>query len=319
MVVTCPTCGLQTQAQDICEHCNHRLRPEANVTSQGIAQRRTPAPAPPWPPDDREEAIPVVLPASPVPPHPARPPASPTEPAQRIFAKRVEPPRPTRKWLWIAGAAGGVALVGCLMIGVAEMAARRSGSSLFGGKQATPTPASTSKGTNTDQLALEKAKAPPLSPGAAEKMLELAKPKRAETVIDMGCGNGQIAVQAAEKFGLYVIAYDNDPALVNMTLRLLEDRNINPRAAGAKLTDKVLSVDLSEADIIVIAHPTRWGTLRDVGEQLEPRLIKLKPGVRIISTQPILEGHRPSETKTIEPSDEPGRKYTIFIYKTPLE
>jgi SAM-dependent methyltransferase len=293
------------------------LRPEAHITSTGGAHSRWPAAAPP--PDDLNEPIPVVLPAPPVPAQVPRPTQSPTEPTQRIFAKRVEPPRPKPKWPWTAGAAGGVVLFGCIVVGVAEMAARRSGGSLFGNKPTTPTPAAASKGANADQLALDKAKAPPLSPGTVEKMLELAKPQREETLFDLGCGNGQVAAQAAEKYGLYVKAYDSEPALVNMARRLFEEKNLNQHAAGVELTSKVLGVDLSHADIIVIVHPNRWGTLRDVGEQLEPRLIKLKPGVRIISTQPILEGYRPWETKTIEPPDEPGRKYTFFIYKTPLE
>jgi hypothetical protein len=303
MFVKCPNCGLQTVARDICDHCRYRLPTQA---------RSAP------PPPDAYEDIPVVLPAtsvSPSLPERAEPAAV---PSQRVFARRAEPAPPRRAWPWILGAVGGVILFGCVAVGVAEMVARSSGGSLFGGASPPATASvATRKDAVADDVALEKAKAPPLSPDTIEEMLKLADAKGQETLVDLGCGNGRLAVQAAEK-GLFVFAYDNDPALVKMARRLLTERpHLNRSTIQIEQKDNMLQTDLRRADIIIVAHPDRWGGAGAVGKQLRPNFTK--DGARLVSTQPIFASYSPA-TKTVpfEPKDDPGRKYTLFLYTAPL-
>ena len=238
---------------------------------------------------------------------------------QRVFARRSEP-APRRRWPWIVGAGVGAVLVLGVVIAVVQVVVSSGGGSLFGGRPiATSTPGVPDKHSAAERLALQKA--PPLSHDAIAKMLELVKPEREDRLIDLGCGNGALAVQAAADHGLTVIAYDNDPTLVKLAKQRVDDLTvpINPERLGIKQTDKVLDVDLKFADIIVIAHPERWGTLQEVSQHLEPRLLKLKAGVRIVSTQPILRPHRHWKSEPFGPPDDPGRQYTLFVYKTPLD
>jgi hypothetical protein len=318
MFVTCLNCGLQTRGRDICEHCNHSLRREANIAPPEVAQRLAPAQQPPGPPDDPDGPIPVALPAPRMAPRPQEPIDTSGDSSQRVFARRAAPAAPQRRWLWIAGAGVGAVLV--LGVVIVVVVVSSGGGSLFGGRPiVTSTRGGADQHAAAERLALQKA--PPLSHDAIAKMLALAEPNRQEVLVDLGCGNGALAVQAAAEHGLTVVAYDNDPILVKMAKQRVDDQEtpINPAFLGIKLEGKVLTVDLKIADIIVIAHPERWGTLQELSQHLEPRLLQLKAGVRIVSTQPILRDHRPWKSEPFGPPDEPGRQYTFFVYKTPLD
>jgi hypothetical protein len=320
MFVTCSNCGLEARGRDFCEHCNHPLRREANIAAPEVAQRLAPPPRPPGPEDDPDEPIPVVLPAPRIPPRPPQSIDISADSTQRVFARRAEASAPRCRWLWIAGAGVGAVLVLGVVIAVVQVVVSSAGGSLFGGRPiATSTPGAPDKHSAAERLALQKA--PPLSHDTIAKMLALAEPKRQEGLVDLGCGNGALAVQAAADYGLTVVAYDNDPTLVKMAKQRVDDQAIpiNPEFLGIKLKDKVLDADLKFADIIVIAHPERWGTLQEVSQQVEPRLLKLKAGVRIVSTQPILRGHPHWKSEAYAPPDDPGRQYTLFVYKTPLD
>src|SRR5207245_9832374 len=50
-----------------------------------------------------------------------------------------------------------------------------------------------------------------------EKMLELAAVKKADTVVDLGCGDGRIVVTAARKYGCKAAGYDIDPMCVRLS------------------------------------------------------------------------------------------------------
>jgi hypothetical protein len=312
MLVTCPVCGLQTHAGDCCEHCNHRLRCTTNVASSDVAQRLSSAAPAQRPKEDADEDIPVVLPA----PRTTQPADVISEAAPRVFARRVEPPVPTRRWPLLVGVSTGVAL-GLVVLGVATALLFN----YIGGRPATtsaPAGIVDKRPNAQEQLALSKAR--PLSHDTIKKILDLAKPKRQDRLIDLGCGNGALAAQAFEDYGLTVVAYDSDPTLVSMAKRLLEDRPfpINPQVCGVYWKANVLDVDLKQAEIIVMAHPQRWGTLAEVSQHLEPRMPRLMAGVRIVSTQPILQPHPPLKSELFDPPDDPGRKYTLFLYETPL-
>jgi precorrin-6B methylase 2 len=253
----------------------------------------------------------VVLPVA----RPARPAPTPTQPpsGERVFAKRVAPPSSRRTWPLVVGSAAGVLVLGGLVTVVVVVTAKSAGKS-----NQPPASSTADNRANAERQALEKAKAPPLSPSTIDRMLKLAKPEKQERLVDLGCGNGQLAVRAAQQ-GLIVNAFDTDPALVKMTKRLIEDNFLNSEVIGADQVKDVLEVDLSHADIIVIAHPERWGQGAVVGGKLTQRLEKLKDGVRLVTTQPILHPVQSSGGEAnFTPPDDPGKRYTIYVYKTPL-
>ena len=109
-----------------------------------------------------------------------------------------------------------------------------------------------------------------------DRMLALAAVKKADTLIDLGCGDGRIAIRAAQKFGARAIGVDIDP-------RRIEESNANAKAAGVeRLTEfrveDALTTDLSNATVVTLFLGSEGNA------KLRPRLqTQLRPGARIVS------------------------------------
>jgi cyclopropane fatty-acyl-phospholipid synthase-like methyltransferase len=107
-------------------------------------------------------------------------------------------------------------------------------------------------------------------------MLNLAKVKKGDLVIDLGCGDGRIVVDAAASFGARGIGYDLNPARIKEALE-------NAQKAGVEKETKFILKNLFEADIKEASVVTLY-LLPSVNEKLKPRLLEeLKPGTRVVS------------------------------------
>src|SRR5207302_5253176 len=102
------------------------------------------------------------------------------------------------------------------------------------------------------------------------------------TLIDLGCADGRLALRAARE-GLNVIAYDKDRTCVEVA-KYAADVSEHRHLIRVKHTDDPWNEDLTQADIIMVPRPERFGALPEVREQLQPKLLTLKDGVRIVST-----------------------------------
>ncbi|RQP23043.1 SAM-dependent methyltransferase [Piscinibacter terrae] len=125
----------------------------------------------------------------------------------------------------------------------------------------------------------------PTPPESIDAVLSLAAPRPGETLVDLGCGDGRILVEAARRCGCRAIGYDIDPQ------RVQEARS---RIAAAGLTDRVrveqrdmFSVDLSAADVVVLY------LLPQLNERLIPQLRRMHPGARVVSHDFAIESLQP--------------------------
>jgi 2-polyprenyl-3-methyl-5-hydroxy-6-metoxy-1,4-benzoquinol methylase len=115
----------------------------------------------------------------------------------------------------------------------------------------------------------------PTPPEVVERMLEMAHLRPGDVVIDLGSGDGRIAIAAARR-GARALGVDIDPE------RILEAQE-NARKAG--MQDKVqfrrqdlFATKLSEATVITMYLLTK------VNLDLRARLLaELKPGTRVVS------------------------------------
>ena len=108
-----------------------------------------------------------------------------------------------------------------------------------------------------------------------DKMLEMAKVSDKDVVYDLGCGDGRMVVTAAKKYGARGVGVDIDP-------QRIAESNDNAKKAG--VTDKVkfikgdlFQMDFSEATVLTLY------LLPSVNEKLRPKILKLKPGTRVVS------------------------------------
>ena len=126
-----------------------------------------------------------------------------------------------------------------------------------------------------------------------EKMLDMAHVTSADTVIDLGSGDGRNVIQAAKR-GANALGVEYNPDLVALSKRA---------AAAAGVSDKATFVhgDMFEADISQ-ATVLMLFILPDHLKRLTPKFLQLKPGTRIVSnTYGIGQGWEPDATTRGEP------------------
>ena len=109
-------------------------------------------------------------------------------------------------------------------------------------------------------------------------MLRLAEVGPEDTVLDLGCGNGQIVITAATEFGAHGIGVDLDRARIETGRALAEQANVSDRVIFRR-TD-FFDTDFSAATVVTLY------LLRNLNLALREKLQRELPnGARIVSWQ----------------------------------
>ena len=148
----------------------------------------------------------------------------------------------------------------------------------------------------------------PTGASIADAMLEGAHVTKDDVVYDLGSGEGDIVIRAAERFGARGVGVELDPKLVEIS---------REKATKAGVADRVefRVGDLFEADIadatVVTLYLSPATNLR-----LEAKLVReLKPGTRVVSHRFEIAGWEP-EAK-ISVSQHPVFFYTMPPHRAP--
>jgi SAM-dependent methyltransferase len=107
-----------------------------------------------------------------------------------------------------------------------------------------------------------------------ERMLRMAEVGPGDTLIDLGSGDGRIVIEAAKR-GARGLGVDLDPSLVKIATENARKAGVADRARFE--ARDIFETDLSGASVIA------FYLLPDFNAKLLPRLLKLKPGTRIVS------------------------------------
>ncbi|HWM41959.1 MAG TPA: class I SAM-dependent methyltransferase [Burkholderiales bacterium] len=107
-----------------------------------------------------------------------------------------------------------------------------------------------------------------------ERMLRMAEVKKDDYVIDLGSGDGRIVVEAAKR-GARGLGVDLDANLVKLATENAKKAGVEDRAQF--LAKDIFDTDLSGATVVA------FYLLPEFNAKLLPRLLKLKPGTRIVS------------------------------------
>lgn len=146
-----------------------------------------------------------------------------------------------------------------------------------------------------------------------DRMLELARVKPGETVIDLGSGDGRIMIEAASRYGARGFGVELDPFLVKRS---------NEAAARAGVADRVkffqqdlFKTDFHEANVLTLY------LLPDVNLALRPKILaELKPGTRVVSHDYGMGDWRPDAEETIPAPDKKvgARKESqVYLWTVP--
>jgi len=145
----------------------------------------------------------------------------------------------------------------------------------------------------------------PSAPAVITVMLDAAGVSPGDTLYDLGCGEGEIVIAAAQR-GARGVGVDLDP-----------ERIVNARrnATRAGVADRVTFVeqDLFKTDL----SPATVVTLYlgpDVNRRLRPKLLsELRPGARIVSHDFSLGDWTPDRTIPVQQA--PG--HVVYLWRVP--
>jgi len=133
-----------------------------------------------------------------------------------------------------------------------------------------------------------------------ERMLIMAQTKPEDYVIDLGAGDGKIAIAAAKKFGARAMGVEYNPEMVTFAQR-------NAKAAG--VTDKaqivhgdIFATDFTQATVITMY------LLPSLNMKLRPQILALRPGTRIVTHAFNMEDWEPDESTDVD-----GRRVYLWI------
>ena len=132
----------------------------------------------------------------------------------------------------------------------------------------------------------------PTPPELVEKMLQMARITPNDFVIDLGSGDGRIAIAAAKKFGARSMGVEFNPNMVALSNREAQRQGVADRVKF--LNADIFQTDFSQATIITMY------LLPDLNLKLQPKILGQKPGTRVASYQFNMGDWQPDETANID-------------------
>jgi hypothetical protein len=107
-----------------------------------------------------------------------------------------------------------------------------------------------------------------------DKMLDMAKVTPADTVMDLGSGDGRTVITAAKR-GARAFGIEYNPDMVALSRRNAAAAGVSDRATFVQAD--IFQSDFSQATVITLF------LLTDLNLKLRPTLLSLKPGLRVVS------------------------------------
>jgi len=117
----------------------------------------------------------------------------------------------------------------------------------------------------------------PTPQSVVDAMLKMAKVTKDDIVYDLGSGDGRIVITAAKQFGARGVGFDIDP-------KRITESNTNAVAAGVTNLVKFSNADIfADSTTFSDATVVTLYLLPSLNMRLRDKLLKLKPGTRIVS------------------------------------
>jgi SAM-dependent methyltransferase len=140
----------------------------------------------------------------------------------------------------------------------------------------------------------------PTPDGLVSEMLRRAKVTKDDYVVDLGSGDGKIAIAAAKEFGARAHGIEFNPDMVAVSKRKAKDAGVDDRATFQQ--GDIFVEDFSSADVVTMYLLPR------LNMKLRPTLLAMEPGTRLVSHAFDMGEWAPDETFEVD-----GRKGFLWI------
>ena len=135
----------------------------------------------------------------------------------------------------------------------------------------------------------------PTTQELVDKMLDMAKVTPRDYVIDLGSGDGRTVITAAKR-GARALGIEYNPDMVELSKRNAEKEGVSDRATFVKAD--LFESDFSRATVITMF------LLPEINLKLRPKILKLKPGTRVVSNTFTMGEWKADETASETPTCE---------------
>ncbi len=145
----------------------------------------------------------------------------------------------------------------------------------------------------------------PTEETVVEKMFEMAKVNKDDVVFDLGCGDGRIVCLAAKKFGAKGVGVDIDPERIKDCMKTMKKYGVTKDLVDIRQGDALKVKDLERATVIMLYM------LPEFMEKLEPQLVRLKPGTRIVAHDYPFPNTKADQIVEFKG---PSREHTLYMW-----
>ena len=139
-----------------------------------------------------------------------------------------------------------------------------------------------------------------------DKALEAADMSRDDLFVDLGCGDGTVLLRAAERFRVFSVGFEIDPALVKIARR-------RAQLAGLKNLIEIIHSDLFTADLsrfnVIYVYPSPL-VIEGLSRKIMDECVK---GTRVLIHDYPLRNIEPDEVIRI--SGGPLHTHSIYVYR----
>ena len=137
-----------------------------------------------------------------------------------------------------------------------------------------------------------------------DRMLTMAQVTPNDFVMDLGAGDGKIAIAAAKKFGARAVGIEYNPDMVKHANANAQATGVAGTGAGKALIrhGDIFATDFSQASVITMY------LLPGLNMKLRPQILSMRPGTRIVSHSFTMEDWDADEISSVD-----GRRAYFWV------
>ncbi len=142
----------------------------------------------------------------------------------------------------------------------------------------------------------------PTPDGAVDRMLQMAEVKPNDRVVDLGSGDGKIAIAAARNHGATARGLEYNPKMVDLSVRMAQQAGVSDKVKFQEAD--IFVTDFSEATVVTMY------LLPQLNLRLRPQLFRMKPGTRVVSHSFRMGNWWPDEVSRVGSAE-------LFLWRIP--